>query len=87
VDASLAAKVQSGQLSYTEAVRKGMYRPLGAGDVDVQAIVTHLSARGYDGWYVLEQDTILAEEPKAKGPVEDVWASAEHLRAVLRGVA
>jgi inosose dehydratase len=87
VDASLAAKVQDGQLSYTDAVRKGMYRPLGAGDVDVQAIVTHLSARGYDGWYVLEQDTILTEEPKAKGPVEDVWASAEHLRSVLRGVA
>jgi inosose dehydratase len=86
VDASLAAKVQDGQLSYTDAVRK-VYRPLGAGDVDVEAIVTHLSARGYDGWYVLEQDTILTEEPKAKGPVEDVWASAEHLRSVLRGVA
>ncbi|MEV7979189.1 sugar phosphate isomerase/epimerase [Streptomyces sp. NPDC086519] len=87
VDASLAAKVQSGRLTYTEAVRAGMYRPLGAGDVDVQAIVTHLSARGYDGWYVLEQDTILTEEPTEKGPVEDVWASAEHLRSVLRGVA
>lgn len=87
VDVSLAAKVQSGRLTYTEAVREGMYRPLGAGDVDVQAIVTHLSARGYDGWYVLEQDTILTEEPQQKGPVEDVWASAEHLRSVLRGTA
>ncbi|MFI0821221.1 sugar phosphate isomerase/epimerase family protein [Streptomyces sp. NPDC021098] len=87
VDASLAAKVQSGRLPYTEAVREGMYRPLGAGDVDVEAIITHLAARGYDGWYVLEQDTILTEEPKEKGPVDDVWASAEHLRSVLRGVA
>ncbi|MFE2069248.1 MULTISPECIES: sugar phosphate isomerase/epimerase family protein [unclassified Streptomyces] len=87
VDASLAAKVQSGRLTYTDAVRAGMYRPLGAGDVDVQAIVTHLSARGYDGWYVLEQDTILTEEPKEKGPVEDVWESAEHLRSVLRSTA
>ncbi|NNN29198.1 TIM barrel protein [Streptomyces sp. S3(2020)] len=87
VDASLAAKVQSGRLTYSEAVRAGMYRPLGAGDVDVQAIVTHLTTRGYDGWYVLEQDTILIEEPKERGPVEDVWASAEHLRSVLRGIA
>lgn len=87
VDAALAAKVRSGRLTYTEAVRAGMYRPLGAGDVDVEAIVTHLGARGYDGWYVLEQDTILTEEPKEKGPVEDVWASAEHLRSVLRGIA
>lgn len=87
VDASLAAKVQSGRLTYTDAVRDGMYRPLGAGDVDVEAIVTHLTARGYDGWYVLEQDTILMEEPKQKGPVEDVWASVEHLRSVLGGAA
>ncbi|MGN9818136.1 sugar phosphate isomerase/epimerase family protein [Streptomyces sp. SD11] len=84
VDAALAAKVQSGRLSYTDAVRDGMYRPLGAGDVDVQAIVSHLGARGYDGWYVLEQDTILTGEPAGKGPVDDVWSSAEYLRSVLR---
>ncbi|MER5517999.1 sugar phosphate isomerase/epimerase [Streptomyces sp. NPDC002763] len=84
VDAALAAKVRSGRLTYTEAVREGMYRPLGAGDVDVRAIVTHLGARGYDGWYVLEQDTILAGEPTGKGPVDEVWESAEHLRSVLR---
>jgi inosose dehydratase len=83
VDASMAAKVQSGRLTYTEGVRQGMYRPLGTGDVDVPAIVGHLRARGYDGWYTLEQDTILTEEPAGEGPVADVWASAEHLRGVL----
>ena len=31
VDAALAARVQAGELTYTEAVRKGMYTPLGAG--------------------------------------------------------
>ncbi|MGW2964057.1 sugar phosphate isomerase/epimerase family protein [Streptomyces sp. NPDC001220] len=87
VDASLAAKVRSGRLTYTEAVREGMYRPLGAGDVDVRAIVTRLAACGYDGWYVLEQDTILTAEPKEKGPVDQVWESAEHLRSVLRVTA
>ncbi|MFJ8934489.1 sugar phosphate isomerase/epimerase family protein [Streptomyces sp. NPDC102365] len=84
VDAALAAKVRSGRLSYTDAVRDGMYRPLGAGDVDVRAIVSHLGARGYDGWYVLEQDTILTGEPAGQGPVDDVWSSAEFLRSVLR---
>jgi inosose dehydratase len=62
-----------------------MYRPLGSGDVDVPAIVGSLGARGYDGWYVLEQDTILTGEPAGEGPVADVRASADHLRAVLRG--
>jgi inosose dehydratase len=61
-----------------------MYRPLGTGDVDVTAIVEHLRAHGYDGWYTLEQDAILTEEPRGEGPVADVWTSAEYLRAALR---
>jgi inosose dehydratase len=83
VDASMARQVQSGRLTYTEGVREGMYRPLGTGDVDVPAIVGHLRARGYDGWYVLEQDTILTDEPSGVGPVADVNTSAEYLRTVL----
>jgi inosose dehydratase len=84
VDGRLARRVQDGRLTYTQGVRDGMYRPLGSGDVDVPAIVGSLGARGYRGWYVLEQDTILTEEPHGEGPVADVWASAEYLRSVLR---
>jgi inosose dehydratase len=84
VDARLAKQVQGGRLTYTQGVREGMYRSLGSGDVDVPAIVRFLHARGYHGWYVLEQDTILTEEPRGDGPVADVWASAEYLRSVLR---
>jgi inosose dehydratase len=86
VDGRLARRVQDGHLTYTQGVRDGMYRPLGSGDVDVPSIVGSLADRGYDGWYVLEQDTILTEEPRGEGPVADVWTSAEHLRSVLRGV-
>ena len=83
VDAAKARQVQDGRLTYTEGVREGMYRPLGQGDIDVAAIVQHLTRQGYDGWYVLEQDTILTEEPRDEGPVRDVHASAEHLRKLL----
>jgi inosose dehydratase len=83
VDSTIAARVQSGQLTYSDAVRQGMYRPLGHGDVDVPAIVGHVRAHGYNGWYTLEQDTILTEEPKDEGPVADVRTSAEYLRTVL----
>ena len=83
VDSTVAAKVQSGQLTYSQAVKQGMYRPLGQGDVDVPAIVGHLRAHGYNGWYTLEQDAILNEEPKNEGPVADVRASAEYLRTIL----
>jgi inosose dehydratase len=83
VDGRLARQVQSGRVAYSDAVRAGLYRPLGQGDVDVPAIVDDLVADGYDGWYVLEQDTVLTEQPIGEGPVADVRTSAEHLRALL----
>ena len=89
VDATWAKRVQSGAVSYTDAVRQGMYRPLGQGDVDIAAIVGSLEGAGYDGWYVLEQDTILAGPPVAgdRGPIVDVRASIEHLGAIARGLS
>jgi inosose dehydratase len=83
VDDTIAAQVRSGRLTYTEAVGRGMYRPLGRGDVDFAAIVGYLRDRHYDGWYVLEQDTILTEAPRGEGPVADVRQSAAHLRELL----
>lgn len=82
VRADLAAKVQAGELTYTDAVRAGMYVPLGDGDVDLPAIVADLTRVGYDGWWVLEQDTILAGEPDGEGPVADVRRSLAHLRSL-----
>ena len=83
VNDQIAAQVRSGRLTYTEGVRHGMYRPLGRGDVDFAAIVSHLRGRDYGGWYVLEQDTILTEEPRGEGPVADVRESADYLRRLL----
>ena len=83
VEATIAAKVRDGRISYSDGVRDGMYRPLGTGDVDVAAIVEHLERNGYTGWYTLEQDTILTEEPRDEGPVADVRTSAEHVRDLL----
>jgi inosose dehydratase len=87
VDGRFARRVQGGELTYTEAVREGMYRPLGSGDVDVAAIVSYLEGHGYDGWYVLEQDTILPGAPSGEGPVVDVRTSVEYLRGLFAKVA
>ncbi|WP_252975310.1 TIM barrel protein [Janibacter melonis] len=89
VDLAWARKVQAGDATYTEAVAAGMYVPLGAGDVDIAAIVTALEADGYQGWYVLEQDTILTGDPADGGegpdPVADVRTSVAHLLSVAKG--
>jgi inosose dehydratase len=83
VDASLAGRVRAGEITYTEAVRGGLYRPLGAGDVDIAGIVTALGAAAYDGWYVLEQDTVLgAEPPPGAGPIDDVRRSMAFMEAL-----
>ncbi len=88
VDAGLAARVQSGEMTYTEAVAAGMYVPLGAGDVDIAGIVTALEDNGFDGWYVMEQDKILAGAPGAgEGPLDDVLASVRFLQGAASGVA
>ena len=91
VDLAWARKVQEGSATYTEAVAAGMYVALGRGDVDVAAIVDSLEGAGYAGWYVLEQDTILAGDPAdpatpagAADPVADVRASVDHLATLGR---
>lgn len=80
----VAARVRTGELTYTEGVAQGMYVPLGTGDVDVLAIVRSLEGSGYDGWYVLEQDTILTGAPADTGvdPAADARASVAHIRSL-----
>ena len=43
-------------------------------------MVSHLEAHDYDGWYVLEQGAILAEEPLEEDPVADVFTRGYDLR-------
>jgi inosose dehydratase len=81
---ALANKVISGELTYYQAVIEGMYVPLGQGDVDIAAIVTALQSAHFAGWYVLEQDHVVADEPaEGGGPVSDAKASVTYLRSLL----
>ena len=80
VDAAVAGRVVAGELGYRNAVREGLYRPLGDGDLDVIGIVRALEEAGYAGWYVLESDEVLDREPpEGVGPIEDVRRSLTFL--------
>ena len=85
VSAAVARKVADGQITYTEGVADGLYRPLGQGDVDLAGVVGALEASGYQGWYVLEQDTILDGPPRDEGPVRAVRESLSFLRGLFGG--
>lgn len=87
VDLAWAKKVQLGEVAYYDAVVQGMYRPLGQGDVDIRAIVRNLLLAGYQGWFVLEQDNVITEEPaEGSGPYLNAKASVEFLRGVIEEV-
>jgi inosose dehydratase len=83
VDAALAGRVRACELGYHEAVRQGLYRPLGEGDVDLGTLLEFLRCGGYRGWYVLEQDLVI--EPRGDGalPLENVRRSVGFLRGLV----
>lgn len=86
VDLGLAERVAAGELGYEAAVRAGVFRPLGDGDVQTGHVVGLLEEAGYGGWYVLEQDVMLSDEPEeGEGPVKDVHKSLTFLKGILDG--
>ena len=86
VDASVAARLRSGEASLLDATRHGLFLPLGRGDGRIESVLRALAAHGYDGWFVLEQDTaITADEPTVQGgPMRDARESIGFLRDTAR---
>jgi inosose dehydratase len=81
VDLQVASKFLSRELTYASAVRNGLYQPLGQGGLDIQAVFGRLAEAGYQGWFVLEQDTALTAEPEpAGGPAEVARQSLDYFR-------
>ncbi len=84
VDLGVAGRLAARELSFKEAAQKNAFRPLGEGDVDLGAVLERLGDAGYSGWYVLEQDSVVEEEPpEGEGPVEEVGKSLAYLRERL----
>lgn len=81
IDAGLAARVRAGDITYGAAVRAGLYRPLGQGDIDLRAVLDELDGSSYQGWFVLEQDTALDADPApGDGPIRSARQSLEFFR-------
>ena len=79
VDGALGARVRDGSLLYNDAVRAGLFRPLGEGVARISDVLDELRKTGYAGWYVLEQDVMLDREPAASPP-EWVTRNAAYAR-------
>ena len=80
VDLDMESAVRQGDTSYYDAVKRGLFTPLGQGHLKINEIVYRLESGGYRGWYVLEQDVVLTgEPPPGTGPVQDAASSVEYL--------
>lgn len=81
VDADIARRVRERSLTYSDAVARGLYKPVGEGSIDVRAITSALKAANYGGWYTLEQEVKLSSA--ADRPLGRVSRSLEFVLPLL----
>jgi inosose dehydratase len=62
------------------AWRRGLFCALGEGDVDLDGFCAALTARGYDGWVVVEQDRVLESGDSFAAAREEQVRNREWLR-------
>jgi inosose dehydratase len=86
VDREVARRLGAREIGFKEACMEEAFRPLGEGDVDVARLLQILDRSNYGGWYVLEQDIMVASEPpEGEGPVNDIRKSLRFLETTLEG--
>ncbi len=86
VNMALAPAVREHETTLLDATRAGLFQALGRGNVDIAGTVRALEQQAYAGWYVLEQDTTIAETAAgAVDPAADVKASIDYLQGVTAG--
>lgn len=84
VDLSVAGRLTGQEMTFMEAVRRGLFPPLGRGGAPIAEIVALLEQSGRDLWYVLEQDAVITEDnPSGRaGPKLGVAASIDFLQSL-----
>jgi inosose dehydratase len=76
VSAKVLAQAKAEGWSFGQALAKFIFPPLGEGIARIPDVVEALVRVGYDGWYVIEQDT-------APDPTAVAGANREYLEALL----
>jgi inosose dehydratase len=63
-----------------EALRRGVFCPLGEGDSGIDGVIEALRARDYAGWLVIEQDQALGSSDTPESVVAGQRSNREYLR-------
>jgi inosose dehydratase len=78
VDGAVLARAKDEGWSFGRALANFVFPPLGEGIARIPEVVEALRGAGYDGWYVIEQDT-------APDPTATARANREYLEGLLAG--
>jgi inosose dehydratase len=65
-----------------EALRRGVFCPLGTGDAGISAVIDELRTQGYSGWLVIEQDQLLRSSDTPESVIAGQRANRDYLRAL-----
>ena len=65
-----------------EALKRGVFCPLGEGDADIPAVIAALRAREYKGWLVVEQDQALGTSDTPESVLAGQRFNLEYLRGL-----
>jgi inosose dehydratase len=63
-----------------EALRRGVFCPLGEGDAGIDAVIAALRAHAFSGWLVIEQDQALRSTDTRQAVVAGQRSNREYLR-------
>jgi inosose dehydratase len=77
VDGDVFHRSRAGNWSFTEALKRFIFTPLGDGIAEVPAVLGALKQSGYNGWLVIEQD------PTPLDPTENARRNRIHLERLL----
>jgi inosose dehydratase len=85
VNLEVAKRTRARELTLVEAVQRGLFPPLGEGDVPVSEVLRELETGGYRGLYVLEQDIAITDGEPApgEGPILAVQKTLDYLRTTV----
>ena len=74
-------QVRREKIPYLDAIRMGVFCELGQGGVNLSGVIRELTAAGFDGWAVFEQDV----DPTQSGcnPLESAIRSRSYLRKTV----
>lgn len=77
--AAIAQQCRAERKDYFEAVKAGVFCPLGQGEVDFPGVIREMEKLGYQGWAIVEQD-VLTDDLDA--PKQYSQANRDYLKSI-----